>query len=227
MPPTDLRPARPRARRGPLPVRRTTRRARLVPPQLQPPGTHRPQVREAARTGRPRRAPAPARCPARPPRPVRRPPGSPVASAVSWHSSSLRTPPPTTCTTDTSRGPRAPTPAGPPGGTRARASRGCSAPSRACDCGGVCPVRTASAAMRAGMSPGGRNTGSSMSTTVRQGRDPGGRRRAARAGPRQAGLVPGADRLLQHPQAHDVAQVPDRAVDAGLVGEVRRAARPR
>ena len=36
----------------------------------------------------------------------------------------------------------------------------------ACDCGGVCPVRAASAAMRAGMSPGGRNAGPSMSTTV-------------------------------------------------------------
>ena len=36
----------------------------------------------------------------------------------------------------------------------------------ACDCGGVCPVRAASAAIRAGMSPGGRNVGPSTSTTV-------------------------------------------------------------
>ena len=38
-------------------------------------------------------------------------------------------------------------------------------------------------------------------------------------------LAPGAHRLLQHPQAHDVAQVADGPVDAGLVGEVGPAAR--
>jgi hypothetical protein len=36
--------------------------------------------------------------------------------------------------------------------------------------------------------------------------------------------VPGADRLGQQPQAHDVAQVTDGAVDAALVGEIRRPA---
>ncbi len=32
---------------------------------------------------------------------------------------------------------------------------------------------------------------------------------------------PGPERLLEQPQAHDVAQVPNPAVDATLVGEVR------
>jgi hypothetical protein len=36
--------------------------------------------------------------------------------------------------------------------------------------------------------------------------------------------VPGADRLGQQPQAHDVAQVSDRAVHTAFVGEVRRPA---
>ena len=42
-----------------------------------------------------------------------------------------------------------------------------------------------------------------------------------------AALLPRAQRLLQQPQAHDVAQVADRAVDAQLVGEVGRAGWPR
>ena len=39
-----------------------------------------------------------------------------------------------------------------------------------------------------------------------------------------AGPLPRPERLLEQPQAHDVAQVADPAVDAGLVREVRRAA---
>ena len=81
------------------------------------------------------------------------------------------------------------------------------------------------AAIRAGMSPGGRNAGSSGSTTRRT---PGTRgRRGEQRG--QVGAAargcPGAQRLLQQPQAHDVAQVADGAVDADLVGEVGRPAR--
>ena len=57
-----------------------------------------------------------------------------------------------------------------------------------------------------------------------QRRDAGGRREQVRQVGGQPGLVPRADRLLEHPQAHDVAQVPDRAVDPGLVGEVGGAA---
>ena len=67
---------------------------------------------------------------------------------------------------------------------------------------------------------------------------PGRPRRAAAPRPRPAPAAqPGrrparataqsADRLLQQPQAHDVAQVPDGAVDAGLVGEVRPPGSPR
>ena len=43
----------------------------------------------------------------------------------------------------------------------------------------------------------------------------------------QPGGRPGAQRLLQQPQAHDVAQVADRAVDAELVGEARAPGSPR
>ena len=69
--------------------------------------------------------------------------------------------------------------------------------------------------------PGGRNTGSSGSIRG----PPGGSAAAAtsrsvrsRSRPAQA---PGPQRLRQQPQAHDVAQVADGAVDAALVGEVR------
>ena len=40
----------------------------------------------------------------------------------------------------------------------------------------------------------------------------------------RARQLPGPQRLLEQPQAHDVAQVADPVVDAALVGEVRRAA---
>ena len=59
---------------------------------------------------------------------------------------------------------------------------------------------------------------------------PGPRRLGAAASARSAGLPgagPGADGLLQQPQAHHVAQVADRAVDPGLVGEVRPRGSPR
>ena len=76
--------------------------------------------------------------------------------------------------------------------------------------------------------PGGRNTGSSGSITAAH--------RPARRPPRRSSrsrsdgdavALPGAQRLLQQPQAHDVAQVADGAVDAALVGEVGRAGCPR
>ena len=91
--------------------------------------------------------------------------------------------------------------------------------------GGRWPVRRAASAIRAGMSPGGRNTGSSGSTTTCSG----GIRAASSSSlgqvSRLPGRRPGADRLLEQPQAHHVAQVPDRAVHPGLVGEVGRPAR--
>ena len=60
-------------------------------------------------------------------------------------------------------------------------------------------------------------------TPGRPGRRP--RRRPARAAASaqqrgQVGDAPGPHALLQQPEAHDVAQVADRAVDAALVGEV-------
>ena len=86
------------------------------------------------------------------------------------------------------------------------------------------PVRRQAAAIRAGMSPGGRNTGSSGSTTRDQRRLPRGRGQQGPQVRRLARRGPGPHRLLQQPQAHHVAQVADRAVDAGLVGEVGRPA---
>ena len=86
-------------------------------------------------------------------------------------------------------------------------------------CGGRWPIARQAAVIRAGMSPGGRNTGSSGSITARSGGSP--RRRGqqrVQAGP--AGAGPGPHGLLQQPQAHHVAQVPDRAVDARFVAEV-------
>ena len=71
-----------------------------------------------------------------------------------------------------------------------------------------------------------RNAGSSGSKIG----PPAGQRRpprpAARRGPAASPPTPHvAQRLLEQPEAHDVAQVADPAVDAELVGEVRRAAR--
>ena len=59
--------------------------------------------RIAARRRRPGRGRGPARvrCPGPPPRRGPPRPGRPQASAVSWHSSALRAPPPTMCTTST------------------------------------------------------------------------------------------------------------------------------
>ena len=82
-------------------------------------------------------------------------------------------------------------------------------------------ARAASVAIRSGMSPGGRSRGSSMSTTVRSGAAS----RAPRAAAAQVASTPLAHALRQHPQPHHVAQEADRAVDAGLVGEVGRRAR--
>ena len=70
------------------------------------------------------------------------------------------------------------------------------------------------------MSPGRQEAGSSTSTTVQRRR--GSPRPPPSRPPRSAGALrrPRPDGLLQQPQAHDVAQVADRAVDAALVGEV-------
>ena len=86
-------------------------------------------------------------------------------------------------------------------------------------CGGVCPVRGA------GLGDAGRHVAGRQEPRVvgvdhgGEGRDLRRARPAGRAGRRQAGRRPGALALLQQPQAHDVAQVADRAVDAELVGE--------
>ena len=153
--------------------------------------------------------------------------GRPQASAVSWHSRALRAPPPTRCTTSTCRPASSLRPPhGAPVGQRQavqdapdRLGRG---PRHRL------PGRRQASAIRAGMSPGGRRSGSSGSIS-----------RAARAGTAAASrssrssvdgdavVLPGAQRLLQQPQAHDVAQVADGAVDADLVGEVGRAGWPR
>ena len=73
------------------------------------------------------------------------------------------------------------------------------------------------------MSPGGRNTGSSASTTNRSGGTPPPRPAATPATAAAPGPV--ALAFLQQPQPADVAQVADGPVDPGLVGEVGRPAR--
>ena len=80
------------------------------------------------------------------------------------------------------------------------------------------PARRSAPACR----PAAGTRGSSASTTVRSGS-------AVRPPPASSGapgpsVAPRAQGLLEQPQAHHVAQVADRAVDAALVGEVRRAA---
>ena len=76
-------------------------------------------------------------------------------------------------------------------------------------------------AIRAGMSPGARKTASSGSKTG----PPAGRCPAASTSGREADRIaarlPGPDRFLEQPEAHDVAQVADPPVDAELVREVR------
>ncbi len=73
--------------------------------------------------------------------------------------------------------------------------------------------------------PAAGTTGSSGSMTRTAGRQlAGGGEQRRRGRSRRPVALPGPHRLLQQPQAHHVAQVADRAVDAALVGEVRRAA---
>ena len=86
--------------------------------------------------------------------------------------------------------------------------------------GAGCPRRRQASAMRAGMSPGGSRSGSSGSISRRHGRHVGRLPQQPVERHGDAVLLPGAQRLLQEPQPHDVAQVADRAVHAQLVGEV-------
>ena len=89
---------------------------------------------------------------------------------------------------------------------------------------GWLPVLRSAAAIRAGMSPGGRNAGSFGSTV---GPPAGSVAAPASRRSRSAGSPASAHvrmRFLQEPQAHHVAQEADRAVHAALVREVRRAA---
>ncbi len=81
------------------------------------------------------------------------------------------------------------------------------------------PAARQAAAIRAGMSPGGRKPGRRGRSTERSAGSAAGRQQRA-AGRRQARRSQSRSALLQQPQPHHVAQVPDRAVDAGLVGEV-------
>ncbi len=83
--------------------------------------------------------------------------------------------------------------------------------------GGLPGAPAARRAIRAGMSPGGRKTGSSASTTAPNAGSAAAAAQQLRRGRRVAPLAQG---LLQQPQAHHVAQVADGAVDAALVGEV-------
>ena len=115
---------------------------------------------------------------------------------------------------------------GPAEGAR-RGCRGCTGRAPAAWPGSRWSRRRQAAAIRAGMSPGGRNDGSSGSMT---GPPAGSSPAATSSAGRSLGAaleLPGPERLLEQPQAHDVAQVADPAVDAALVGEVRRAGSPR
>ena len=89
-------------------------------------------------------------------------------------------------------------------------------------------VRSQAAAMRAGMSPGAEER---VVVGVEQRHVAAGRLGASAEQRRRsevvAGLGPGAAALLQQPHAHDVLEQARRAVDAALVGEVRRRGRRR
>ena len=84
--------------------------------------------------------------------------------------------------------------------------------------------RAQAAAIRAGMSPGGRNDGSSGSMTGPPGWQLAGGGEQRRQVLGRALELPRPERLLEQPQAHHVAKVADAAVDAALVREVGRAA---
>ena len=94
-------------------------------------------------------------------------------------------------------------------------------------CGGVSaigsPRSRQTSAISTGMSPGGKNTGSSGSKTLRRGglgSRPGNH---FLKGEGLAQSLPCPHRLLEQPQPHHVAQVEDRPVPAPLVREAARA----
>ena len=105
----------------------------------------------------------------------------------------------------------------PPGarsGRRPRpASRRCSGRSRRRSSTGGRPPP----AMRSGMPPGGMNRSSSTSISG----PPAGRAAASSSRGARSVLAPLAHRLLEEPEATDVAEEADAVVDAPLVGEVR------
>ena len=204
----------------PRPARSGARRACGAPARASRPG----------RAGRRRgRAPAPARCPARPPRPGRRAPAARSASAVSRQSRAF-------CERRRRRRAR-PRPRRPASSAavrtvaavgQRRGCPGCSAPSRPGSpaVGWPCSRQPAARSGRA-CRPAAGTRGSSTSTTVR--------RAPARRPPRRAaGQVDGrvsAPRRARHSDSTQrpitLLQEADRAVDAALVGEVRRPRPPR
>ena len=166
-----------------------------------------------------RRGPGPARCRARSPRPVRPAPAARAGRRSAWQSSAFWAPPPTTCTTPTSR----PASAGRLSHGRAR-----------------CAAARLSTMLRTSGDPAVRGRRRrARRTTPRSA--PACRRAAGTAGParRTTGTGPsyaaaGAQHArpgrssphvrsvsLQQPGAHHVGEEPDPAVDAALVGEVR------
>ena len=197
-------------------------RPRWTPSRVRSRATRRPQgLRGLPRYGRPCARPAPARCPARSPRRDRRAPAGPRvggqlteqlvlgATADHVHDAHLVARELAACSTACRE------PVGQAGHDDAhRATR----PS------GAGTVVLAAPVLRCdsrGMSPGGRKRGSWMSIDRHAGRRTPRPRRAASPG--QLG-APRAQRLREQPDAHHVAQEPDPAVDAALVGEVGRRA---
>ena len=91
--------------------------------------------------------------------------------------------------------------------------------------GGARPACRTACEILAGMSPGGRNTGSSTSNCG----PPDGTSAAAASNPARSDGSPAcsqrSERLLEQPQPHDVTQVADPAIDAELVREVGRPTR--
>ena len=203
-----------RSRLPPRPGAARTRSAAPTPP--------RPRACPRARRERPSRAPGRGRCRARSPRSGPARTGTPQTSAVSRQSSSFRAPPPITWTTSTSR----PVTRCSRSSTKRYLHASETSTERTTSpgvSGAVWPATRHASRILPGMSPGARKASSSGSNSGTPGRRLCRERVEVVVVVRVAGRFPVAAALLDEPQAHHVAEQPDRPVDAALVREVEPA----